>query len=57
MLRNNQLSIERLEQRDLMAGDVTVYSYGGDLLIRGDHHDNIIEVYRLSSGKTRVAGV
>ena len=40
-----------------MAGDVTVYSYGGDLLIRGDHHDNIIEVYRLSSGKTRVAGV
>ena len=40
-----------------MAGDVTVYSYRGDLLILGDQHDNVIEVYRLSSGKTRVAGV
>ena len=57
MLRNHSLATERLENRELMAGDVSVGLVNGDLIINGDAHDNVVEVYRLSSGKTRVAGV
>ena len=33
-----------LEPRKMLAGDVTVFEFGGDLFIRGDAQDNQIQI-------------
>jgi hypothetical protein len=57
MLRRKQFSMESLEKREMMAGDVGAAVSGGDLFVGGDANDNLVEVYRLPSGRVRVQGI
>ena len=57
MLQRKQFSLESLEKREMMAGDVSVAVSNGDLLVQGDANDNFVEIYRLSSGNIRVQGI
>lgn len=57
MLNSMKFSIEQLEKREMMAGDVGVSVLNGDLRIVGNAADNQVEVYRLNNGQIRVAGI
>jgi hypothetical protein len=48
------LSVENLEGRDLMSGNVTASIVGDDLVIRGDSASNNIYVRQVSSGRFSV---
>ena len=59
--RTNQLNVERLEGRELMAGDVLVTPISAGLFINEARfqsgQDNLVLVTRLPSGLVRVAGL
>ena len=46
--------MEGLEERTLMAGDVTAYISGSTLHIQGDDANNNIEIFRQSNGSVRI---
>lgn len=50
--QKRHLSIEKLQKRELMAGDVTAYVTGGNLVISGDNSANSIEVYQKYVGSS-----
>lgn len=60
MQRNNhrrtRLNIECLEDRNLMAGNVTAYTSGGNLFIEGDDAGNVITVESYRDGIVQVRG-
>ena len=47
---NRRLFLEQLEQRNLMAGLVTVEVLGNSLIITGDSADNVIQVVEVEDG-------
>ena len=55
----NQLAfeIEKLETREMLAGDVDVIVRDGDVFVRGDSQDNSIEVTLDSDGRLIVTGL
>jgi hypothetical protein len=53
---SRRLSLERLENRQLMAGQVLVEVVDGDLRITGDGADNSIEVQMLAPGQYLIHG-
>ena len=58
-LANDNLSFdcESLESRRLLAGDVTVFARGDDVIVRGDNADNSISIFVASSNQIRIRGV
>ena len=50
-------SIEQLERRLLMDGNVNAALNGGDLVVTGNSADNVIKITRTAAGKIRVAGL
>lgn len=52
-----EFSLDRLEQRQMMAGDVSVQVTGGDLRITGDELGNGIEINQVGNGQYRVVGL
>src|SRR5688572_10694064 len=49
-------TVETLERRILMDGNVAASLAAGDLVVRGDGQDNQVVITRRSSGKIRIAG-
>lgn len=49
--------IESLENRRLLAGDVKASLVDGDLVIRGDHDSNGIEIRRVDNNTVRIQGI
>lgn len=53
-----KLSVERLEKRSVMAGNVTAsVTSAGDLLIEGDAEDNFVRVDSIGPGEWQVGGL
>ena len=52
-----KLSVESLEGRRLLAGNVTAVLRGGDLILSGDTADNSVQVSRLPSGLFHIQGL
>jgi hypothetical protein len=50
-------SIERLERRTLLDGDVTAFVADGDLFVRGDDDDNRVQIVQHQPGTIRVRGL
>ena len=48
---------QRLESRDLFAGNVTVSVQNGDLWVWGDDYDNAIVVQNIVGNKWQVTGM
>lgn len=55
MKKNKKLSVDQLEDRRLMT--VTAMEVGNDLFITGDGQSDMIQVYQLSNGDVRIAGI
>ena len=53
---NSSLAIERLESRDVPAGDVSVVLTGGALTVTGDAADNQLTIQQFSNGEVVVTG-
>ncbi len=51
-----KLSVEPLEGRRVMAGNVTAVLHGVDLILKGDNADNAVQVSRLPSGVFHIQG-
>ena len=51
------LAVEALENRSLMAGDMTAENYNGELRITGDGHHNGVVITLLATGSFSVKGV
>jgi hypothetical protein len=54
--RKSRFEYNVLEQRQLLAGDVSVYE-NGELFIRGDEHSNQIEIVADDSGEILITGL
>jgi uncharacterized surface protein with fasciclin (FAS1) repeats len=54
--RSRETGYQSLEQRRLLAGDVTVFQHESILYVRGDNSDNQIEISVDDFGDVRVAG-
>ncbi len=54
---NRSLRMESLEERQLMAGDVSVGMTGGELMIEGDTASNAVQVSKLTDGGYRITGL
>jgi hypothetical protein len=54
---NSIESIETLERRVLLDGNVSAALTGGDLVLSGDRQDNHVQVIRQSASTVRVAGL
>lgn len=52
-----RFSIEALENRQLLAGDVQASLHGEGLFVRGDAEDNQIQIVQLANGNLRVQGL
>jgi hypothetical protein len=52
--RNRSLKYETLENRELMAADVTAYMSGSTLMIEGTNGNDHVVVELISNGRTRV---
>jgi uncharacterized surface protein with fasciclin (FAS1) repeats len=52
-----QLSVETLETRRLLAGDVDIFTRRGDLFVTGDRADNSVEIRVESSGDVVAEGL
>ena len=51
-----RLSLESLETRNLLAGNVLATVNSGDLIIRGDNLSNTVSLVRVGTGSFRVTG-
>jgi hypothetical protein len=51
-----RLTLESLEDRSLLAGDVSVKVAGGNLIVRGDNECNGVLIVQLDDGEYAVAG-
>ena len=57
-LSTRSLAIERLERKNLLAGDVTAVVTDGDLRITGDSNDNHVQIVGTADpGEYRILGV
>lgn len=54
--KRNKLSVERLENRSLMAGNVTAFMSGPDLIIEGDDAVNTISIESFGDNVVQVRG-
>lgn len=54
---NRRLRMEGLEERQLMAGDVAVSMFGGELMINGDEAGNAVMVSKLNDGGFKISGL
>lgn len=52
-----RLAVEALEERFLLAGNVTAAFKSGDLVVRGDARDNQIVITQPAAGRLRVTGL
>ena len=55
--KNRSLKCESLENRQLMAGNVTVNVEWNEVIVRGDSKANQIEVFQLDNGAYRISGL
>lgn len=51
------LKCESLENRELMAGNVTVTLEANEVIVRGDGQSNQVEVFQLDNGAYRISGL
>ncbi|MEM9943103.1 MAG: hypothetical protein AAF939_16180 [Planctomycetota bacterium] len=47
----------KLENRNLLAGDVLAFQWGSDLFLRGDQENNSVEVFQQDNGDLAVVGL
>ena len=55
-ITNRRLGVERLQARELLAGDVTAAVTNGFLVIRGDDAANELTIERISGDRVQVTG-
>ena len=55
-ITNRRLGVERLQARELLAGDVTAAVTNGFLVIRGDDAANELTIERISGDRVKVTG-
>jgi hypothetical protein len=53
----SRLSVEMLEKREMLAGDVRVQASGGDLYVTGDNAANHVQLIAVSQTELRVRGI
>lgn len=54
--RRRAMIVESLEQRAMLAGNVSVSLSGGNLLVQGDKNDNIVLIEQVGDGQYAVTG-
>jgi hypothetical protein len=51
-----RMAVEHLERRSMLAGNVTAFVDGGNLIVRGDNRDNGVLISQTGDGKYAVTG-